>query len=197
MFAAVIGWLLTLLPIIWALVSKVIPKFIPAVIAMAGRTGVIAIICSVIVKIYQFVLGIPAFFVGVFKGAGFFGAVFYVIRYILSLFFRFPVVMGFTLVMGQYFPTLIEKVFLVVGAVSIKIALLFVRWGKGFVDGLQQNNMADLHAALGNSLDSLPPCIVDIMGYMHFVEDVGMLISTAVFIGIYNLVTYFFMRYGR
>ena len=57
--------------------------------------------------------------------------------------------------------------------------------------------MAELQQIMGESIDSLPPCIVDIMGYMHFVEDVGMLITTAVFIGIYNLVTYFFFRYGR
>ena len=195
--AAVIGWLLTLLPIIWAIASKAMPKLIPGAIALAGRTGVIAIICTVIVKIYQFLIGIPGFFVNVFKGAGAFGAIFFAIRYILGLLLRFPVLMGFVLVMGQYFPTLLEKIFLVVGAVSIKIALIFVSWGKSFVDNMQQNNMAELQQIMGESIDSLPPCIVDIMGYMHFVEDVGMLITTAVFIGIYNLVTYFFFRYGR
>lgn len=197
MSAAVIGWLLTLLPLLWSLLAKAFPKIIPALMSAAGRAGIIGTICAVIVKIYKFLIGIPLFIAGIFKGVGALGSIFVAIRYILSLFLRFPVIMGFTLVMGQYFPTLLEKIFLVVGAVSIKIALIFVKWGKSFVDNMKENNLQQLQQALGDSVNQLPPCLVDIMGYLHFVEDIGMIITTAVFIGIYNLVTYFFMRYGR
>ena len=67
---AVIGWLLSVLPLVWALLSKVLPKLIPSLIAVAGRGGVIAVIASVIVKIYSFIIGIPGWLIGVYGKGG-------------------------------------------------------------------------------------------------------------------------------
>lgn len=193
----VIGWLISLLPLIWAFVSKALPKLIPSLISVAGRGGAIALIASVIVKIYSFIVGLPGWLIGVYGKGGILFTVIMVIRIIIRNIAKFPVIVGFTLLMGQYFPTIFEKIFLVVGALSIKLALIFVGWGKSFIDSLQQNNTAELNQILGDSLNSLPPCMVDIMGYMHFVEDVGFIVTTAVFVGIYNLVWAFFMRMAK
>lgn len=193
----VIGWLLSVLPLIWAFVSKALPKLIPSLISVAGRGGVLALIASVIVKIYSFIIGIPGWLIGVYGKGGLLFSIIMVVRIIIRHIAKFPVIVGFTLLMGQYFPTIFEKIFLVVGALSIKLALVFVGWGKSFIDGLQQNNTSELNQILGDSLTSLPPCMVDIMGYMHFVEDVGFIVTTAVFVGIYNLVWAFFMRMAK
>lgn len=193
----VIGWFLSVLPLVWALLSKVLPKLIPSLVAVAGRGGVIAVIASVIVKIYSFIIGIPGWLIGVYGKGGILFTIIMVIRIIIRNIAKFPVIVGFTLLMGQYFPTIFEKIFLVVGALSIKLALVFVGWGKSFIDSLQQNNTAELNQIMGESLNSLPPCMVDVMGYMHFVEDVGFIVTTAVFVGIYNLVWAFFMRMAK
>lgn len=193
----VIGWLLSVLPLIWAFVSKALPKLIPSLISVAGRGGVLALIASVIVKIYSFIIGIPGWLIGVYGKGGLLFSIIMVVRIIIRHIAKFPVIVGFTLLMGQYFPTIFEKIFLVVGALSIKLALVFVGWGRSFIDGLQQNNTSELNQILGDSLTSLPPCMVDIMGYMHFVEDVGFIVTTAVFVGIYNLVWAFFMRMAK
>ena len=193
----VIGWLLPLLPLLWSFVTKVLPKLVPGILSIAGRAGVLGTICAILAKIYKFCVGLPVWIASIFKGVGPIGSIFVAIRFIISLFARFPFVVGITLVMSQYFPGIIEKIFLVVGAVSIKIALIFVKWGKSFIDNMKENNIEELKELMGNSVDSLPPCMVDLMGYMHFVEDVGMLVSTLVFVGIYKLVVHFFMHYGR
>lgn len=193
--SVVIGWLIPLLPLIWSLLTKVFPKLLPAVISVAGRAGVIGAICAILVKIYQFLIGVPVWIGTLFKGVGPIGAIFVAIRFILSLFMRFPVIMGFTLLLSQYYENILEKIFLTVGAMSIKIALIFVKWGKNFIDNMKENNIAELKEILGDSIDGLPPCTIDVMGYLHFVEDVGMIVSTLVFIGIYKLVTHFFFRY--
>ena len=193
----VIGWLISLLPLIWAFVSKALPKLIPSLISVAGRGGAIALIASVIVKIYSFIVGLPGWLIGVYGKGGILFTVIMVIRIIIRNIAKFPVIVGLTLLMGQYYPTIFEKIFLVVGALSIKLALIFVGWGKSFIDSLQQNNTAELNQILGDSLNSLTPCMVDIMGYMHFVEDVGFIVTTAVFVGIYNLVWAFFMRMAK
>jgi len=193
--SVVIGWLIPLLPLIWSLVTKAFPKLIPAIISAAGRAGVIGAICAVLVKIYKFLIGVPVWIGSLFKGVGPIASIFVAIRFIISLFMRFPIVMGFTLFISQYYENLLEKIFLTVGALSIKLALIFVKWGKHFIDNLKENNIAELKEILGDSIDGLPPCMVDVMGYLHFVEDVGMIVTTLVFVGIYKLVTHFFFRY--
>lgn len=193
--SVVIGWLIPLLPLVWSFVVKVLPKFVPSIISVAGRAGVIGTICAILVKIYQFLIGVPVWIGSLFKGAGPIGAIFIVIRLIVSLFMRFPVVMGFTLLISQYYENILEKIFLTVGAMSIKVALIFVKWGKHFIDNMKENNIVELKELLGESIDGLPPCTVDVMGYLHFVEDVGMLVTTLIFVGIYKLVTHFFFRY--
>lgn len=193
--SVVIGWLIPLLPLIWSFVVKALPKLVPSIISVAGRAGLIGTICAILVKIYTFIVGIPVWIGSLFKGVGPIGAIFVAIRFILSLFMRFPVIMGFTLLISQYYENILEKIFLTVGALSIKVALIFVKWGKHFIDNMKENNVAELREILGDSIDGLPPCTVDVMGYLHFVEDIGMIVTSLVFVGIYRLVTHFFFRY--
>ena len=130
--SVVIGWLISVLPLLWALVSKVLPRLIPALVSVAGRGGVIALIASVIVKIYSFIIGIPGWLIGVYGKGGILFTIIMVIRIIIRNVAKFPVIVGFTLLMGQYFPTIFEKIFLVVGALSIKLALIFCWVGQVF-----------------------------------------------------------------
>ena len=122
----VIGWLLSVLPLIWAFVSKALPKLIPSLISVAGRGGVFALIASVIVKIYSFIIGIPGWLIGVYGKGGLLFSIIMVVRIIIRHIAKFPVIVGFTLLMGQYFPTIFEKIFLVVGALSIKFTCVIL-----------------------------------------------------------------------
>lgn len=193
---AVIGLLLNVLPLIWWFGSKSLPKLVPAIFSVAGRAGIIGTICAVVVKIVNIFKGFPLFAVGLFAGKGVLGHIFSAIRFMLNLGFKFPVIIFISLFLGQYFPNILEKIFLVIGAVAIKVALIFVRWGKGFMDDLaSQSNLAQLKETLGNDLEMLPPCMIDVLGYMHIAEDIGIIISTLTFLGIYNLVRHFFLKY--
>ena len=100
------------------------------------------------------------------------------------------------MVLSQYFTNLIEKIFLVVGAVSIKIALIFIKWGKDFFMNLGENHTEELKTVLGDSVAQLPPCMVDVMGYMHLVENIGMLVTTLIFVGIVKLIFRFIVKFA-
>ena len=118
--AVVIGWLIPLLPLLWSLLTKVFPKlcFYPPLIGVAGSCwGYRHYLCYPWLKIYQFLIGIPVWIGGLFKGVGPYRG------YIccLSVLFCpclcvFPVIMGFTLLISQYYENILEKIFLTVGA---------------------------------------------------------------------------------
>jgi len=193
---AVIGILLNVLPLVWWFASKSLPKLVPAIFSVAGRAGLIGTICAIIVKLVNVVKGFPVFAAALFAGKGVLGKIFTALRFILNLSFKFPVIVFISLFLGQYFPNILEKIFLVIGAVAIKIGFIFVRWGKSFMDNLaSESNLSQLKETLGNDLDMLPPCMVDVLGYMHIAEDLGIIVTTLTFLGIYNLVRHFFVRY--
>lgn len=191
----VLGWATSILPLLWFFVSKALPKLLPAIMAAAGRGGIIATICSVIVAIYKFIRKIPVFLLAIQMGSGVLGRIFSAIRFILNFGFKFPVIAGFTLVLGQFFPTIYERIFMVVGAVSIKIGLAIFGNMMSLINGSAENNMVVLKEMMGQSASYLPPCMVDVLAYMHIVEDIGMLLSTCMLIMTYNLVRGFAFKF--
>lgn len=193
--ATVMGWLVNVLPLIWFLSVKGFPALIKAATAMAGRTGILAKICGVIVAIYWFIRRLPITFLKIKLGTGVLGKIFSAIRWMLNFGFRFPVVLFITLVGSQIFPGLLEKIFLLVGALCVKIGLML--FGKIMAAMEDTNNMEQVTAIVGESLDQFPPCMLDVMAYMHIVEDIGLIVSTYVLIMTWNLVTSFAFKFVR
>ena len=106
-----------------------------------------------------------------------------------------PIILAITFVLSAFCPTLFEKLMMIIGAVSVKIALVLVKWGSKVIDNMQENNVDEFYAIMGESIDSLPPCFIDVLGYCHLVEDIGIIVSTAIFCGIYNLIKHFYFKW--
>lgn len=195
--ATVCSWLLTFLPIIWWVASKAFPRIIPGLIALVKSGGVIGSILYVVVGIIKWVKHISIKLLAIRLGAGVLGKIFTCIRYILNFMFRFPIIAGITLVLSQVFPTLWERIFLIVGAVSLKIALMLFGNVMRLINDSAENNIDTLNAIIGESADQLPPCMVDVLGYMHVVEDIGLIISTLILIMVYNFVVAFAFKFVK
>ena len=193
--ATVMGWLVNVLPLIWFLAVKGFPALVKAATAMAGRTGILAKICGAIVAVYWFIRRLPITFLKIKLGTGVLGKIFSAIRWMLNFGFKFPVVLFITLVGSQIFPGLLEKIFLLVGALCVKIGLML--FGKIMSAMEDTNNMEQVTAIVGDSLDQFPPCMLDVMAYMHIVEDIGLIVSTYVLIMTWNLVTSFAFKFVR
>lgn len=193
----IMGWIVPLLPIIWWFARKALPRLVPALIAMMGKGGVIAAILGAIVGIYKWVRHLSIVLLAIKLGSGPLGRIFSAIRWILNATFKFPIIMGLTLVLSQIFPGLLERIFLIVGALSVKIGLMIFGNVMDLINDSAENNMDQLNSIVGSSLDQLPPCLVDVMGYMHLVEDVGLIISTAILIMVYNFVTAFAFKFVK
>lgn len=194
-FVTVMGWLVNVLPLIWFLAVKGFPALIKAATAMSGRTGILAMICRGIVAVYWFIRRLPIAFLKIKLGTGVLGKIFSAIRWMLNFGFKFPVVLFITLVGSQIFPGLLEKIFLIVGALCVKIGLML--FGKIMAAMEDANNMEQVTAIVGESLDQFPPCMLDVMAYMHIVEDIGLIVSTYVLIMTWNLVTSFAFKFVR
>ncbi len=193
----IMGWIVPLLPIIWWFARKALPRLVPALIAMMGKGGVIAAILGSIVGIYKWVKHLSIVLLAIKLGSGPLGKIFSAIRWILNATFKFPIIMGLTLVLSQIFPGLLERIFLIVGALSVKIGLMIFGNVMDLINDSAENNMEQLNSIVGSSLDQLPPCLVDVMGYMHLVEDIGLIISTAILIMVYNFVTAFAFKFVK
>lgn len=199
--ATVVGWLLVLLPVLW----KVIAKGVPALFRLIGRIGG---------KGKQFIGPVPTTIASAFKFGGIFsgimmvlskmwgwmsrlpgwlkisfgaGGLLWPLRWILNMIvmgFKNPVLILISLVASAFFPTILEKIFLVFGAVTLKIFLLFFRLGKAAFLGAMNSGgsgtgtIDTLRAMVLNSFDELPPCMVQAMGYVHLIEDLGIYMST-------------------
>lgn len=197
LIGTICSWVISFLPIIWWLCSKAFPRIIPALVAMMGKGGVIAAILGAIVGIYKWVKHLSIVLLAIKLGSGPLGKIFSAIKWILNFAFKFPVIMGITLVGSQIFPGLLERIFLLVGAVSIKIALVLFGNVMSLINSSSENNTAVLNTIIGESVDQLPPCMIDVMAYMHIVEDVGLLVSTAILIMVYNFVTAFAFKFVK
>lgn len=193
----IMGWIVPLLPVIWWFARKALPRLVPALIAMMGKGGVIAAVLGAIVGIYKWVRHLSIVLLAIKLGAGPLGKIFSAIRWILNATFKFPIIMGLTLVLSQIFPGLLERIFLIVGALSVKIGLMIFGNVMDLINDSAENNIDQLNSIVGSSLDQLPPCLVDVMGYMHLVEDIGLIISTAILIMVYNFVTAFAFKFVK
>lgn len=195
LLATIMGWLVNVLPLIWFVAVKGLPTAFKAITAAAGRAGIIGKICGVVVAVYWFIRRLPITFLKIKLGSGVLGKIFSAIRWMLNFGFRFPVVMFITLVGSQIFPGLLEKIFLLVGALCVKIGLMI--FGKIMSAMEDVNNMEEITSVVGNSLDNFPPCMLDVMAYMHIVEDIGLIVSTYVLIMTWNLVTSLAFKFVR
>lgn len=191
----IMGWIVPLLPVIWWLARSFLPKLVPSLVTLMGRGGVIAAILSVLVGIYKWFKHLSIVLLAIKLGSGPLGRIFSAIRWILNVTFKFPVIMGLTLVLSQIFPGLLERIFLIVGALSVKIGLVVFGNVMRLINDSAENNTEQLTAIIGQSVDQLPPCLVDVMGYMHLVEDIGLIVSTAILIMVYNFVTAFAFKF--
>lgn len=189
----VIGWLINFLPLIWYVVSKL--PILKTLTSLAGRAGLFAKICGLLVSAYWFIRRLPITFLKIKLGTGFLGRIFLAIRVLLNCAFNFPVIVVFTLFMSQYFPSLLEHLFLIVGAIALKIGISIFSKVMSAMDTV--SNMDTLNSVIGNSADQLPPCMLDVLAYMHVVEDLGLIITTAVVVMTYNLVTTFAFKFVK
>ena len=189
----VIGWLINFLPLIWYIVSKL--PILNTLTSMSGKAGLFAKICGLLVSAYWFIRRLPIAFLKVKLGSGILGRIFLAIRTLLNCAFNFPVIVVFTLFMSQYFPSLLEHLFLIVGAIALKIGISIFSKVMSAMDTV--SNMDTLNTVIGNSADQLPPCMLDVLAYMHVVEDLGLIITTAVVVMTYNLVTTFAFKFVK
>lgn len=208
--AQVIGWCIMLFPIVKALLTKVIPKLLSRfrgvgrnltgnAAGLGGgalvlgdlalgdalkKGGAIGAIFLLLTRIWAWLGRFPAFLKGLFATGG----VLYFLRpffeFIVGL-FKTPVLVFLALVTSAFFPTILEKIFLVTGAVCLKIFLFFFKIGKqAFIGAVNSAGdgggiVDEFRDAVLGSFDELPTCMIQTMGYIHFIEDLGMIVTTA------------------
>lgn len=208
----VIGWILTLSPIIFHILKKVLPKLFGSIGRLVGtligptagatggvRGGVLGVILGYLVGLFGIFARIPRFFKWLFAADGLLAFVPKFLEFTLK-FFKTPVLLGIALVTSSIFPTFIEKIFLVVGAAALHIFIWIFKLGRNvFLGALNEaatsggSALDEFRDSVLGSFDSLPPCMVDIMGYLHLVEDLGLILTTAIVLA---LVSVFRIVYG-
>lgn len=185
----IVGWSLSLFPAILGFYKWVLPKLSEYAVSLGSSGGIISTIFAVVLKIFLAIVKLPMLLVELVSRLP--GDIFKLFsKFMLN--YRYLAIIS--MVLSEYFSNLIENIFLIVGVVSIKIALVIVKWGKDFIASVPQNNLNELKTIMGNSVESLPPCLVDVMGYMHFVENIGMLVSTLIFCGVLNIIYSFIIK---
>ncbi|MBR3073600.1 hypothetical protein [Fibrobacter sp.] len=219
-----ISWLILLGPIIKALVTRVIPKLLSRLRGVGGkltgnaeglgggvtvlgdlalgeavtRTGAIGAVLLVLTRIWGWLSRFPAFLKGLFDVGGVFGFLRPLLEFIVGM-FKTPVLVFFSLLISSYFPTILEKFFLLVGATGMRLFLFFFKIGKNVFTSMSssigQNGgpLDEYRDAVLGSFDELPPCFVSVMGYLHLLENLGMLVTTATLL---LLVSVFRVVYG-
>ena len=210
--ATVLGWILMLAPLALPLLKKVLPKILgkfgglmgglmggSAVGGTVAKAGILATIVGFLGSIVSWLKRFPAWLKPLFATGGSLYFIRAIVMYLLNI-VKTPVLLGIMLVTSAIFPTFVEKIFLVVGAVCLRIFLWFFKMGKGVLLGALGSAGSGGDSALDEfrdtvlgSFDELPPCMVDIMGYLHLVEDLGLIVTTA---AILALVSVFRIVYG-
>lgn len=208
-----IGWIIMLFPIIKAFFVKVLPKLISKIRGVGGKltgnaeglgggtlvlgdlalgeamqkTGLLGAIFILITRIWGWLGRFPSFVKGLFADGGVLAFFRPALEFLVGT-FKTPVLVFFSLFVSSLFPNIIEKFFLLVGAVSMKIFLFFFKIGKGVFSraadqiGSGDGVVDEFRSAVLDSFDELPSCMVDVMGYVHLIENLGLLISTALLI---------------
>lgn len=224
---ALIGWVLTLGPIIFALLRRFLPKLFSKLggkvkgltgnaeglgpvggtlvgadvllSSTAAKTGAIGLIVVILGRIWSWCSRFTGWFKALFATGGTLAFIRPCLEFILGV-FKTPILLMISLVTSVIFPTILEKIFLTVGAVVLHIFLWVFKMGKNVFLGAMQSAGSDGGSAVDefrnavlDSFDALPPCMVEIFGYLHLIEDLGLIVTTA---GLIALVSVFRIVYG-
>lgn len=205
----VIGWILMLAPLLLPLLKKVLPKLFTKLgvllggllggAAVGGKVGVFAKIVGALAFLFSWLKRFPGWLKGLFAVGGVLHFLRVIVVYLLCV-VKTPILLLIMLVTSAFFPTFVEKIFLVVGSVVLRIFLWFFKLGKNvFLTALEDagsdggSAVDEFRDAVLTSFDELPPCMVEIMGYLHLVEDLGIIVTTATILA---LVSVFRIVYG-
>ena len=187
---ALVSTLMVLSPLLIRILTRIAPKILPKFGGLFGgaaagsalaRGGFFGGLIALISKVWGWLGRFPAWLVGLFAVGGRLYFIRAALEYIL-LVFKSPIVLFFGLLGSAFFPTILEKFFLLVGAAVMHIFVFFF--------GIAKKLFTDMAASEGgssafdefqqtvlSSFDSLPPCFVETMGYVHFIEDLGMIVT--------------------
>ena len=210
--ATVVATLLTLLPLLIPLFQRLAPKILPKLAGLFGartlvaggsmvaKGGAVAGILTILSKIWGFLGRFPKFLVGLFA----FGGKLYWIRGVLEfllLVFKSPVVRLIGLVTSSLFPGILEKIFLVVGSAVMHIFIFLFGIAKKMFMNMSSAEggspaLDEFRDAMYSSFSSLPPCMVKVMGYIHFVENLGLITTCMMLILTVSIFRVMFGAYG-
>lgn len=214
--ASVVGWIIILGPLLLKLGSKLLPKLGKGVKKVGGEggpwiapgttigsmfahSGLLGVIIFLLARMWGWLSKFPGWLKVLF-GTG--GKLYFIHRFFLWIVtvFKNPIILVASLVTSVIFPTIIEKVFLCVGAVVLKIFMFFFKIGKAAFMGAMQtagsgggNAIDEFRDAILGSFDEFPPCMIQTMGYLHLVEDLGIVITC---ISVLVIVSVFKTVYG-
>ena len=164
-----------------------------------AKSGAIGVIVVILGRIWGWCSRFTGWFKGLFEAGGTLAFIRPVLEFLLGC-FKTPILLGLSLVVSSIFPTFLEKIFLTVGAVCLHIFLWIFKLGKNAFLGAMEHAGSDGGSAISEfrdtvlgSFDELPPCMVEVLGYLHLVEDLGLIVTTASLIA---LVSVFRIVYG-
>lgn len=212
--SAVVGWLIILGPLLLKLGSKLLPKIGKGVSKVGGKggpwiapgttigstyahSGLLGVIIFFLARMWGWLSKFPGWLKTLF-GEG--GKLYFIHRFFLWVvtFFKNPIILVASLVTSVIFPTILEKIFLCVGAVVLKIFMFFFKIGKSAFMGAMRtaaqdggNALDEFRDAILGSFDELPPCMIQVMGYLHLVEDLGIImtcISVLIIVSVFKTV---------
>lgn len=206
-----ISWIVVIGPILVPILKKVIPKILSKIRGVGGKltgnmeglgaggwvaadlalgdtvkkAGAVGAILLMLTRFWGWMSRFPSFLKSFFEVGGALYFLRPLLEFVLGI-FKTPVLLFISLLASAYFPTVLEKIFLLVGAATMKIFLTIFKMGKNVfnaaVDSMGQNGggaINEFRDTILGSFDQLPPCFISVMGYLHFVEDLGMLVTTA------------------
>lgn len=205
-----ISWLVVLGPLLLALLKKIVPKILSRIRGVGGKltgnmeglggvggwvaadlalgdtikkTGAIGAVLLMLTRFWGWMSRFPSFLKSFFEVGGALYFLRPVLEFLLGI-FKTPILLFLSLLGSAYFPTVLEKMFLLVGAATMKVFLSIFKIGKNVFQSAVNNvgqggAVNEFKDAILGSFDQLPPCFISVMGYVHFIEDLGMLVTTA------------------
>lgn len=128
----------------------------------------------------------PRWLKGLFASGG---ALYFLRSWVLRVIFifRHPIIIVVGLLISSLFPSVMEYFFLLVGFVTMKVFMLIFNIGKQMFVNDQNPAINEIRNTLVNSFDALPPCMTNMMGYLHLVEDIGIIVTTFTLVVTYKV----------